>query len=653
MKPTEEQYNDAASDYFVMVLLSLAAIPSTYFFIRSRLAKPVVPHETSCKCSICKDKATSTEKPTTSTPSSSYSVGTIIQISVIVLLWALLFAQIIYVATKPEAPPAEPVFDPYVILGLEMGAPEDLIKQAYRNLSKTYHPDRFPDPNNDEVQNRYIKIVKAYNTLTDEIVRTNWEKYGNPDGPRATSVGIALPSWLVKKDNNAAVLGIYMIALIVLLPTAVGLWWKSFKAIDTSSVKVKNSTMRLFYQTMDEAAKLKNLTEILGASEEYASIPARDGDAELEKIAKLIPTVHAMKKTRRFNAPYAVKAHMLIYAQLCRLQGEIKAKHQEDLNDVLKQVRNLIGGMATIASMKYFPLPLVEALQLLQSLTQSCWKEQSMLQLPYITDNMAYDANKKLHANDILTLCTIPQPKRKEFFLANKLTEQQIEDIEAVITHMPVTMGLSYDCSVQGEEPDKIVTGAIITLNFTITRGGADVDFKWNKDPKKTASKEADSKNSGSAVDAAKEAEDQLAEQKARVKKMKEQQKDNELKKRYVHAPLFPEKREECWWVVVQDNKSNFGKLLGIVKVGNVDSVYEGLLQFKAPDEEGTASYTLHLVCDGYLGFDKKKDFKLRIQKDEEAERLRREEEQRKKKKLQQKKEEEDSDSEEEDEEDE
>lgn len=46
-------------------------------------------------------------------------------------------------------------------------------------------------------------MLTAYSCLIDEIARANWEKYGNPDGPQAMSIGIALPSWLVKKDNSA------------------------------------------------------------------------------------------------------------------------------------------------------------------------------------------------------------------------------------------------------------------------------------------------------------------------------------------------------------------------------------------------------------------------------------------------------------------
>lgn len=51
------------------------------------------------------------------------------------------------------------------------------MKKRYRELSKTMHPDKGGDP----VQ--FDRIAKAYQALTDEESRENWEKYGNPDGP--------------------------------------------------------------------------------------------------------------------------------------------------------------------------------------------------------------------------------------------------------------------------------------------------------------------------------------------------------------------------------------------------------------------------------------------------------------------------------------
>lgn len=42
----------------------------------------------------------------------------------------------------------------------------------------------------------------AYQALTDEESKRNWEKYGNPDGPGVINFGIALPSWIVEKENS-------------------------------------------------------------------------------------------------------------------------------------------------------------------------------------------------------------------------------------------------------------------------------------------------------------------------------------------------------------------------------------------------------------------------------------------------------------------
>ena len=57
--------------------------------------------------------------------------------------------------------------------------------------------------------------------MTDEESRENWEKYGNPDGPQAASFGIALPSWIVEKQNSVWVLGLYLLVFIIVLPVIV------------------------------------------------------------------------------------------------------------------------------------------------------------------------------------------------------------------------------------------------------------------------------------------------------------------------------------------------------------------------------------------------------------------------------------------------
>jgi hypothetical protein len=55
-------------------------------------------------------------------------------------------------------------------------------------------PEKNPD--NPEAVNEFIQITKAYTIMTDEKARSNFEKFGNPDGQGSFAVGIALPTFI-------------------------------------------------------------------------------------------------------------------------------------------------------------------------------------------------------------------------------------------------------------------------------------------------------------------------------------------------------------------------------------------------------------------------------------------------------------------------
>jgi molecular chaperone DnaJ len=52
----------------------------------------------------------------------------------------------------------------YQVLGLKSGASNEEIKKAYRKMSKKYHPDL--NPNDKEAENKFKKVVEAYEILT-------------------------------------------------------------------------------------------------------------------------------------------------------------------------------------------------------------------------------------------------------------------------------------------------------------------------------------------------------------------------------------------------------------------------------------------------------------------------------------------------------
>jgi len=54
--------------------------------------------------------------------------------------------------------------------------------------------------------------------MTDPVARDNFAKYGNPDGYGHFHVSIALPSTIMEKEYQVAVLVVLFLIIIVVIP---------------------------------------------------------------------------------------------------------------------------------------------------------------------------------------------------------------------------------------------------------------------------------------------------------------------------------------------------------------------------------------------------------------------------------------------------
>ncbi|KAF0037067.1 hypothetical protein F2P81_009941 [Scophthalmus maximus] len=66
--------------------------------------------------------------------------------------------------------------DFYEVLGISRSASQKDIKKAYYQLAKKYHPDTNPD--DPEAKEKFAKLAEAYEVLSDEVKRTQYDTYG-------------------------------------------------------------------------------------------------------------------------------------------------------------------------------------------------------------------------------------------------------------------------------------------------------------------------------------------------------------------------------------------------------------------------------------------------------------------------------------------
>ncbi|KAM9783059.1 translocation protein SEC63 homolog [Neosynchiropus ocellatus] len=371
-------------------------------------------------------------------------------------------------------------YNPYEVLSLDPGASLSQIKKQYHSLSLKYHPDKGGD------EAMFVMIAKAYAALTNEQSRQNWELYGNPDGPGATSFGIALPAWIVDQKNSMLVLLVYGFAFMVILPVVVGTWW--YRSIKYSGDQILINTTQLFMHFMYKTPNMnmKRLGMVLTAAFEFdprsnkeATIRPTD-NIEVPQLIRELGNINVKKKEPPFCYPYSLKARVLVLSHLARM--EVSEELEEDQRFVVRKCPALLQEMINVGcqltmmanSRGGFHAPRLVTIENCMKLTQMTVQglqesKSPLLQLPHFEeDNLRYCISKKYKVRSLQDLVSLKDSDRRA--MLRFLVEDKYDEVMSVLGSFPhITMETKLQV-LDDEDSNNITAGSIVTVTVTLTR---------------------------------------------------------------------------------------------------------------------------------------------------------------------------------------
>ncbi|KAL9306847.1 putative RNA helicase [Arabidopsis thaliana] len=310
---------------------------------------------------------------------------------------------------------------------------------------------------------------------------------------------------------------------------------------------ISYTTIERFSSLLSSKTKMKGLLEILTTASEYDMIPIRPG--EEDTVRRLINHQRFSFENPKCTDPH-VKANALLQAHFSR--QNIGGNLAMDQRDVLLSATRLLQAMVDVISSNGWLNLALLAMEVSQMVTQGMWERDSMLlQLPHFTKDLAKrcQENPGKNIETVFDLVEMEDEERQELL---KMSDAQLLDIARFCNRFP-NIDLTYE--IVGSE--EVNPGKEVTLQVMLER---DMEGRTEVGP--------------------------------------------------VDSLRYPKTKEEGWWLVVGDTKTN--QLLAIKRV-SLQRKVKVKLDFTAPSEPGEKSYTLYFMCDSYLGCDQEYSFSVDV----------------------------------------
>ncbi|KAK0672891.1 Sec63 Brl domain-containing protein [Cercophora samala] len=310
-------------------------------------------------------------------------------------------------------------------------------------------------------------------------------------------------------------------------------------------------TMQTFLLSLTAKTKLKGILEIVTSATEFESIQIRrHEEAILRRIYDSVPVKMAEPA---FDSPH-FKAFVLVQAHFSRMNLPIDLAKDQEV--ILTKIVSLLNAIVDILSSDG-RLNAMNAMEMSQMVVQAMWDRDSPLkQIPNFTSETVKVANKY----DI----------RDIFDFMSKMDPDENPDYNSLIKDLGLTQAQlaqaanftnskypEISLEVEVEDKDEIRAGEPAYLKIAIER---EIDEDEEYDPT-------------------------------------------------VHAPFYPGKKTESWWLVVGEEKTK--ELLAIKRI-TVGRNLNVRLEFTVPTA-GHHELKLFFMSDSYMGVDQEPSFAVEV----------------------------------------
>lgn len=326
-------------------------------------------------------------------------------------------------------------------------------------------------------------------------------------------------------------------------------------------------TMQTLLLSLTARTKLKGILEIVTSATEFESIQMRRHEDHI--LRRVYDRVPVKMSQAAYDSPH-FKAFVLLQAHFSRMQLPIDLAKDQEV--IVSKVLNLLSASVDVLSSEGH-LNAMNAMEMSQMVVQAMWDRDTPLkQIPNFGPEAIQVANEYKYVlfpyDPSITANLFPHSIRDVFEFMEAMDPAENKDYPTLVKRLgldnrQLAQAAAFtndkypnvDLDFQVEDPENITSGDPAYLRIKIEREVAE-----DEEPDTT-----------------------------------------------VHAPFYPNKKMENWWLVVGDEKTK--SLLAIKRV-TIGRKLELRLEYVVPSP-GEHELTLYLMSDSYVGVDQAPTFRI------------------------------------------